>query len=67
MARNALVAYGQKKLDEVRRTFHSAAEDPSVSDDEILGLRKQLLRAFDELKEFDRRARGGFFSFLKFW
>ena len=67
MARNSLVALGQQKLDEVRRALHSAAEDPSVPDDEVLELRKKFHRAFEELKEFDRQARGGFLSFLKFW
>jgi hypothetical protein len=56
VARNALVALAQQKLDEARRALHGAVEDFNIPDDEVLELRKNAQRAFEELKEFDRQA-----------
>ena len=65
MARNSLIAFAQAKLDETRRKARDAVVDFSVPDETVLELRKEARRAYDELKEFDRRAmKKGFFSFL---
>jgi len=67
MARNPLVAYGQSRLNDARRALRDAVEDFSVPDDKILELRENARRAFEELKELDRRAaEKGLFGFLKF-
>jgi hypothetical protein len=65
MAKNAFVAYGQVRLDEARRALHDAVDDFSVPDQRVLELRENARRAFDELKELDRKAaKKGFFAFL---
>jgi hypothetical protein len=65
--RNSLVAYGQQRLDEARRALHDAVDDFSVPDDKVLELRKDAQRAFEELKEIDRKAvKRGLFGFLGF-
>ena len=67
MARNALVAYGQQNLSDARRALHHAVDDFSVPDNKVLELRKDARRAFEELKELDRKAaKGGFFGFSNF-
>ena len=68
MARNSLVAFGQQRLDQARRALHDAVDDFRVPEDKVIELRKDAQRAFEELKELDRKAvKGGFFGFLKFW
>jgi hypothetical protein len=63
-----LVALGQQKLDQARRALHEAVDDFSVPDDRLLELRRDAQRAYDELKELDRKAaKGRLFGFLKFW
>jgi hypothetical protein len=65
MARNSLIAFAQAKLDETRRQARDAVVDFSIPDETVLELRKEARRAYEELKEFDRRvAKKGLFSFL---
>ena len=64
MARNSLVAFAQTRLDEARRKAREALVDFNVPDETVLELREEAKRAYDELKELDRRAKGGLFSFL---
>lgn len=67
MGANKLVAVAQARLDEARRRLKESALDFSVSDEAVLDLRREFRRAFDELKELDRKAtKKGIFGFLGF-
>jgi len=67
MARNSFVAITQSRLDDARRQLRGAVVDFDLPDEKILELRADARRAFEELKELDRKARKkGLFSFLGF-
>ncbi len=70
MARNSFVAFAQSKLDETRREVRSAVVDFDVPDEKIIELRQSARRAYEELKELDRKAskqsKQGLFGFLGF-
>jgi len=64
----ALVAAAQTKLDEARRALRLAANDFDVADETVLELRAAARRAYEELREFDRKAsKPGILSLFKFW
>ena len=56
MAKNQIIAYAQSKLDDARRALHDAVEDFSIPDEKVVELREAARRAFQELKELDRKA-----------
>ena len=58
MGTNALVAMGQRKLDEARRALHDAVDDFSIPDGEVLELRKKIQRACEDQKKLERRSKG---------
>jgi hypothetical protein len=66
---HALIAEAQKKLDAARRELKNAAINFDVSDDELLQIRANARRIYDELKALDEQKlnRKGLFGFLKFW
>lgn len=68
MAKDSLIAFLQKKLDDARRELKVAAIDFDVSDQTLLELRENARRVFLELKEQDQQAaKKGLLSGLKFW
>jgi hypothetical protein len=68
MAKNALVAFLQSKLDDARRELRAAVVDFDIPDDKLLELRDNARRTWLELREQDRHlARKGLLESFKFW
>lgn len=64
---HALIAEAQRKLDVARRELRSAVMDFDVSDEQILEMRANARRVYDELAELDRKKlKRGLFAFLGF-
>ena len=64
---NALIAEAQKKLDAARRELRSAVVDFDLTDEQILELRANARRVYNELAELDRKKlKRGIFGFLGF-
>lgn len=66
---HALIAEAQKKLDAARRELKNSAINFDVADEELLQIRANARRIYDELKALDEKklSRKGLFGFLKFW
>ena len=65
---HALIADAQARLDQARRELKSAVLDFEVPDETLLEMRAAARKAYDELKELDRKKlKKGLFGFLKFW
>jgi hypothetical protein len=65
---HALIADAQAKLDEARRQLRLAAINFDVPDDELLALRADARKIYDELAALDRKKlKKGLFASLKFW
>lgn len=65
---HALIADAQARLDEARRQLRLAAINFDVPDDELLALRANARKIYDELAALDRKKlKKGLFGFLKFW
>lgn len=65
---HALIADAQARLDEARRQLRLAAINFDVSDEELLELRANARKVYEELAALDRKfLRKGLFGFLKFW
>jgi hypothetical protein len=57
----------QAKLDAAREAVQAAVVDLSVSDETVLTLRQAQRLAQGIVREAERKAEKGPFSFLKFW
>lgn len=65
---HALIADAQARLDEARRQLRLAAVNFDVSDEQLLELRANAKKIYDELAALDRKMlKKGIFGFLKFW
>jgi hypothetical protein len=65
---HALIADAQARLDEARRQLRLAAINFEVPDEELLALRANARKIYDELAALDRKKLSkGLFGFLKFW
>jgi hypothetical protein len=64
MAKNMLIASAQTRLDDARRKVKQAVIDFSIADEDILEMRNEARRAYDDLRTVELRAKKGFFSFL---
>jgi hypothetical protein len=66
---HARIAEAQSKLDAARRELKHAAINFDVSDEELLEVRANARRIYDQLKILDAKklSRQGLFGFLKFW
>ena len=66
---HALIAEAQKKLDDARRELKNSAINFDVSDEDLLEVRANARRIYNELRALDQQKlnRKGLFGFLKFW
>lgn len=65
---HALIADAQARLDEARRQLRLAAINFDVPDEQVLELRANARRIYEELAALDRKKLDkGLFGFLKFW
>ncbi|WP_457797021.1 hypothetical protein [Methylocystis sp. S23] len=65
---HALIADAQARLDNARRELRLAAINFDVSDEQLLELRANARKIYDELAALDRKKlKKGLFSFLKLW
>lgn len=65
---HALIADAQTRLDEARRQLRLAAINFEVPDDELLALRADARKIYDELAALDRKKlKKGLLSLFKFW
>jgi hypothetical protein len=68
MTNKTLIAHAQTRLDDARRQLRGAAMDFDVPDEQLLELRASARRAYEELREMDRRMlKKGLLQSLKFW
>jgi hypothetical protein len=64
---HALIADAQKRLDHARRELRLAAVNFEVPDEQLLELRVNARKIYEELAALDaKKLKKGFFSFLKF-
>jgi hypothetical protein len=67
MARDSILAQMKSKLDLARRELRGAVINLDVPDDNLLELRADTRRLFEEVKELERKAtKKGLFGFLGF-
>jgi hypothetical protein len=65
---HALIADAQARLDNARRELRLAAINFDVSDEQLLELRANARKIYEELAALDRKKlKKGLFSFLKLW
>jgi hypothetical protein len=65
---HALIADAQARLNEARRELRLAAINFEVPDDQLLALRADARKIYDELAALDRKKLNkGLLGFLKFW
>jgi hypothetical protein len=65
---HALIADAQARLDHARRELRLAAINFDVPDEQLLELRANARRIYDELAALDRKKlKKGLFNFLKLW
>jgi len=65
---HALIADAQARLDEARRQLRLAAINFDVSDEQLLEIRANARRVYEELAALDRKLlRRNPLRFLKFW
>ncbi len=65
---HALIADAQARLNEARRQLRLAAINFEVPDDELLALRANARKIYDELALLDRKKlKKGLFGLFKFW
>ncbi len=65
---HALIADAQTRLDEARRQLRLAAINFDVPDDELLALRSDARKIYDELAALDRKKlKKGLLGLFKFW
>jgi hypothetical protein len=65
---HALIADAQARLDESRRRLRLAAINFEVPDEELLALRADARKIYEELAALDRKKlKKGLLSFLKIW
>jgi hypothetical protein len=65
---HALIADAQARLDEARRELRLAAVNFEVPDEQLLELRANAKKIYDELAALDRKMlKRGLFRSLKFW
>ncbi|BDV34973.1 MULTISPECIES: hypothetical protein [Methylocystis] len=65
---HALIADAQTRLDEARRQLRLAAINFEVPDDELLALRADARKIYDELAALDRKKlKKGLLGLFKFW
>lgn len=64
---NALIAEAQRRLDAARRELRSAVVDFELTDEQLLEMRANARRVYNELAELDRKKlKRGLFGFLGF-
>jgi hypothetical protein len=64
---HALIADAQARLDDARRQLRLAAINFDVPDEQLLELRANAKKIYDELAALDaKKLKKGLFSFLKF-
>jgi len=65
---HALIADAQARLDNARRELRLAAIDFDIPDEQLLELRANARKVYEELSALDRKKlKKGLFSFLKLW
>jgi hypothetical protein len=65
---HALIADAQARLDAARRELRLAAINFDVPDEQLLELRANARKVYDELAALDRKKlKKGLLGFLKFW
>ncbi|QGM99256.1 hypothetical protein [Methylocystis parvus] len=65
---HALIADAQARLDNARRELRLAAVNFEVPDEQLLELRANARKVYDELAALDRKKlKKGLFGFLKLW